>query len=194
MGEWVSYRLSDFILFSDTAYYRQFELYNHSVWPLHVVAILFALVIVYALWENPAWAGQVISGLLVVIWLWVAWAFLYQRFYQIHVVADWYAVAFVLQAGLITWYGIIRNRLTLSVTNRLRIKIGSGLLIIAFVVYPFIALITGRSWMQFEMFALTPDPTALGTLAILLFYNVPRALYPIPVVWLLLSAMTLFAM
>jgi len=194
MGEWASYRLSDFILFSETAYYRQYELYNLAVWPLHVVAILFALMIVYALWEKPAWAGRVISGLLAVSWLWVAWAFLYQRFYQIHVVADWYALGFVLQAGLITWYGIIRNRLALHATNRLRIKIGSGLLIIAFVVYPFIALITGRSWMQLEMFALAPDPTALGTLAILLFYKAPRALYPIPVIWLLLSAMTLFAM
>ena len=194
MGEWASYRLSDFILFSETAYYRQFELYNLVVWPLHVVAILFALMIVYALWKRTVWAGRVISGLLVVSWLWVAWAFLYQRFYQIHVVADWYALGFVLQAGMIIWYGIIRNRLTLHATNRLRVKIGSGLLIIAFVVYPFIAFIAGRSWMQFEMFALAPDPTALGTLAILLFYKAPRALYPIPVIWLLLSAMTLFAM
>ena len=77
MGELASYRLSDFILFSQTTYYRQFELYNLAVWPLHIVAIFFSVVLLYALWKKPVWAGRVISGLLVVSWCWVAWAFLY---------------------------------------------------------------------------------------------------------------------
>lgn len=194
MGELASYRLSDFILFSQTAYYRQFELYNQAIWPLHIMAALFSLVILYALWKKPVWAGRLIAILLVVSWLWVAWAFLYQHFYQIHVVANWYAIGFVLQAGFITWYGVIKNRFTLFVRSRLRINIGAGLLFIALLFYPFIALITGRSWMQFEMFALAPDPTVLATLAILLFYKVPAVLYAIPIIWVLLSGMTLFVM
>lgn len=194
MGELASYRFSDFILFSQTAYYRQFELYNQAIWPLHVIAIIFALVILYALWKKPLWAGRLVALLLVVSWVWVGWAFLYQRFYQIHVVADRYAFGFVLQAGLITWYGVIRNRFTVFVRNQFRIKMGSGLLVFAFIFYPFIAFITGRSWMQFEMFALAPDPTVLATLAILLFYEVPITLYAIPLIWMLLSAMTLLVM
>jgi len=194
MGELASYRLSDFILFTPTAYYRQFELYNQAIWPLHIVAISFVLVMLYALWKKPVWAGQLVALLLVVSWLWVAWAFLYQRFYQIHVVADWYALGFVLQAGLITWYGVIRNRFTLLVSNPLRIKMASVLLFVAFIFYPFIAFISGRSWMQFEMFALAPDPTVLATLAILLFYKVPIVLYAIPLIWMLLSGITLLVM
>jgi Family of unknown function (DUF6064) len=194
MGELASYRLSDFILFSQTAYYRQFELYNQAFWPLHIVAIIFALMIFNALWKKPVWAGRLVAILLVVSWLWVALAFLYQRFYQIHVVADWYVFGFILQAGLITWYGVIKNRFNMFVSNRLKINIGSGLLFIAFIFFPFIAFITGRSWMQFEMFALAPDPTVLATLAILLFYKVPMVLYAIPIIWILLSAMTLFVM
>ena len=194
MGELASYRLSDFILFSQTAYYRQFELYNQAIWPLHIVAMLFSLLIGYALWKKPDWAGRVISGLLVVSWCWVAWAFLYQRFYQIHVVADGYALGFVLQAGFLTWYGVIKNRLTLIATSQLRIITGAGVLFVALLFYPFIALITGRSWLQFEMFALAPDPTVLATLAILLVYNAPKVLYVIPVIWVILSVMTLFVM
>jgi len=71
---------------------------------------------------------------------------------------------------------------------------GSALLFVAFIFYPYIALISGRSWMQFEMFALAPDPTVLATLAILLFYKVPIVLYAIPLIWMLLSAMTLLVM
>ena len=136
MGELASYRLSDFILFSQTAYYRQFELYNQAIWPLHLVAILISLLIGYALLKKPDWAGRVISGLLVVSWCWVAWAFLYQRFYQIHVVADGYALGFVLQAGFITWYGVIKNRLTRIATSQPRMIIGAGVLFIALVFYP----------------------------------------------------------
>jgi len=194
MGELTSYRLSDFILFSQTVYYRQFELYNQFVWPLHFLAIIFALIIIYALWKKPVWGGRLVALLLVVCWLWVAWVFLYQRFYQIHVVANWYALGFALQAGLIIWYGLIRNCFALFVSNQLRIKIGSALLFVAYIVYPFIALMTGRSWMQFEMFALAPDPTVLASLAILLFYKVPVSLYVIPVVWMLLSVSTLIVM
>lgn len=194
MGDLSSYRLSDFILFSQTAYYRQFELYNQAIWPLHVVAMLFALLIIYMLWKKPAWAGRGISVILVVSWLWVAWAFLYQRFYQIHVVADWYAFGFILQAALLTWYGGIRNRLRLFVTSQTRIIIGAGVLFIGLLFYPFIAVITGRGWLQFEMFAVAPDPTVLTTLAILLIYKAPKALYVIPVIWLIVSGMTLFVM
>ena len=195
MGELISYQLSDFILFSQAVYYRQFEIYNLDIWPLQIVAILFSSVVSYTLWQKPVRAGRVIAALLVVSWLWVAFAFLYQYFYQIHIVADWYAFGFVLQSGLIAWYGVIKNQFTLFVTNPLRIKVAAGLLFVAFIFYPFIAFITGRNWMQFEMYSLAPDPTVLATLAILLFFNkAPIILYVIPITWLLLSGVTLFVM
>jgi len=194
MGDLTTYRLSDFILFSQTTYFRQFELYNQAIWPLQLVAMLFACVIIYAVWRKPPWAARLVTVLLVVSWCWVAWAFLYQRFYQIHIIANWYALGFILQAGLIAWYGIIKNRFVFFVGNPLRVKFGSGLLLIIFILYPFVPFITGRSWLQFEMFALAPDPTVLATLAILLIYKSPRVLYTIPIIWLFLSGMTLFVM
>jgi len=194
MAALASYRLSDFILFSETAYYRQFELYNQAIWPLHLLATLFSLLIGYALWKKPAWGGRVVSGLLVVSWCWVAWAFLYQRFNQIHVVADMYALGFVLQACFLAWYGVIKNRLALVAASRPGIVVGAGVLFIALLIYPFIALITGRGWLQFEMFALAPDPTVLATLAILLVYKAPKILFVIPVIWAIVSGMTLLVM
>ena len=194
MGELTSYSLSDFILFSDKVYFRQFELYNHAIWPLHLIAIVFSLVIFFALWEKPVWAGRVIAVLLTLSWVWVAWAFLYAHFYQIHVVANWYALGFVLQAGLIIWYGLIKNRFTLAEESRNKINIGLVLIFISLILYPFIALITGRSWLQFEMFSLTPDPTVLATLAIFVLCKASRVLYVIPIIWLIISGMTLIVM
>lgn len=186
--------MSDFILFSDRVYYRQFELYNNAIWPLHLIAILFSLVIIYTLWKTPVWTGRLIAVLLTLSWVWVAWAFLYERFYQIHVVANGYALGFVLQAGLITWYGIIKNQFTLSEDSRPRINTGLVLLFISLILYPFIAFMTGRSWLQFEMFSLTPDPTVLATIAVLVLCKVPSVLYVIPLIWLLISGVTLIVM
>ena len=86
MGDLATYILSDFILFSSSTYYRQFEIYNQAIWPLHMVAVLFACFVIYATWKKPASATRVIAAVLMISWLWVAYAFLYQRFYQIHVV------------------------------------------------------------------------------------------------------------
>ena len=194
MGELASYRFSDLILFSETAYYRQFEFYNQAIWPLHLVAGLFALSILYALFKKPEWAGRIVAIILVVSWLWVAVAFLYQRFYQIHVVADWYALGFVLQAGLLTRYGVINNRMSLDVNSQHRIIIASALLLLSLIIYPFIPFLGGRNWQEFEMFALAPDPTVIATLAILILYKVPWAHFVIPLIWVILSVMTLFAM
>jgi len=194
MDEMASYRLSDFILFSQATYFRQFELYNQAIWPLHLVAIIFSCVIIFALWKKPAWAGRIIASLLVVSWCWVAWAFLYERFYQIHVVANWYALGFILQAGLLTWYGVIKNRLNTLVTSQSKTVIGSGLLFITFILYPLIPFMSGRSWLQFEMFTLAPDPTVLATLAILFIYKSPKMLYVVPIIWVLISGVTLLIM
>jgi len=194
MGDWSSYNLSDFILFSEAIYYRQFELYNQAIWPLHIVAILFVLFVLYALFKRPVWAGRLIAGVLIVSWVWVAVVFLYRWFYQIHVVANWYAFSFIMQAVLIGWFGFIKNGFNGAVTNRLRINIGSGLLFFSILFYPFIAWISDRSWLQFEMFALAPDPTALATIALLILLKAPVVLYVIPALWMLVSSITLSVM
>lgn len=199
MGQLTSYSLSDFILFSGGVYYRQFELYNNAIWPLHLLALFFSLFIIYVLWKKPvaSWSGRLIAVVLIISWLWVAWAFLYERFYQIHVAANGYALGFLLQAILISWFGIIKNRFVLRTdrTGRyFRVKISFLLLFISLIFYPFIAAISGRSWLQFEMFALTPDPTVLTTIAIFVFYKASFTLYVIPVIWLLISGVTLVVM
>lgn len=194
MGDLASYRLSDFILFSGAAYYRQFELYNQAIWPLHLIAILFVILIFYSLWKKPVSAGRLVSVLLLISWVWVSVFFLYQRFYQIHVIANWYAFGFMLQAGLIGWYGFIKNQFDYFLTSQIRIYMGSAVLVIAFLIYPFIAMITGRSWLQFEMFALAPDPTVLATIAILIMYKAPKVLYVLPILWLFITTITLSVM
>ena len=39
MAEWLTYSLTDFLLFSPQIYFRLFELYNRAVWPAQIPAV-----------------------------------------------------------------------------------------------------------------------------------------------------------
>jgi hypothetical protein len=61
---------------------------------------------------------------------------------------------------------------------------------------PATAYLTGREWMQAELFAMTPDATALATLGLLLLAKGRAAvrLVMIPVAWCLVTGATLWVL
>ena len=81
-------------------------------------------------------------------------------------------------------------------------------LVIAGVAYPAAAPLLGRPWTQAGVFGLAPDPTAIGTLGVLLLLEAGRerrlpgwlraawlgALWTFPVVWCLITGMTLWTL
>ena len=194
MGDLSTYSLSDFILFAEFSYYRLFELYNQALWPWHVLPVCAGLLLLYLYKAKLAWSGRVIAVVLFISWLWVAWAFLYQRFYQIHVVANGYALGFVVQAVLIAWYGMLQNHFQIPKDHTRSTKTGLALVLIAVFIYPLIAVFTGRDAWSFEMFGLAPDPTVLATFGMLLMVRARWWLYILPVFWSIISGITLLVM
>jgi hypothetical protein len=74
--------------------------------------------------------------------------------------------------------------------------IGLGLFSSAVVLYPLVAPFLGRGWEEAEVFGVMPDPTAIGTVGLLLLTEgAPRSwALPLPVLWCMISAATLLAM
>jgi hypothetical protein len=76
------------------------------------------------------------------------------------------------------------------------------------IAYPLAAPLLGRPWQQAEVFGLAPDPTAIGTLGLLLLLEpgperrLPGwlratwlvALWAIPVAWCLITGLTLWTL
>ena len=196
MSELLTYRLSDFLLFSPQTYYRLFELYNKDIWPIQILTLAFGAAITVLVVCKPVWHGRAVTAILSAVWLWVAWAYHLQRYATINWAAHFFAAGFAVEAGLLIWTGIIRGRLVYTSASLALNRAGLGVFIFALVVQPFGGLLLGRSWSQVELFGIAPDPTVVATLGILLraadrtFWE----LFIIPVIWCTISGTTLWTM
>ncbi len=196
MSEWLTYSLSDFLLFSPRTYYRLFELYNRAVWPGQVIALGLGLAIPAMLRRKDRAQGRTIAGILAACWLWVAWAYLLQRYDTIIWTAKYFAAAFAAQALLLLWTGSLRGRLLFRVDRDPIAWAGLGLFLFALLLQPLLGPLLDRPWTQAEIFGLAPDPTAVATLGLLLLAagRVRWKLLALPLVWCVVTGLTLWAM
>jgi hypothetical protein len=195
MAEWLTYSLSDFLLFSPGTYYRLFELHNAAVWPAQLLTLAVAVAIAAMMWKPRPWRSRVVALLLAACWLWVAWAFFLTRYAAINWAAPYVAAAFAGEALLLALFaaaGRFSQCTDASWTGRL----GLGLYLFALLIQPLIGPLAGRAWSQVEIFGIAPDPTVVATLGVLL--SAPArpgwALLPIPVAWCAVSGATASAM
>jgi len=196
MPDWLTYRLSDFLLFSARTYYRMFELYHTQIWPIQLVVLASLLAIAVVLRREEEWRDRAIAGLLAVWWVWVAIAFHFQRYATINWSARYFAALFLIQALALVWFGVVRGRLRFRLSQEPAVYLAAGLLVFALVIEPIAGRIAGRGWRQVEMFGLTPDPTAIATLAFLALSTTRphRGLMVIPALWCAIGAATLWAL
>jgi hypothetical protein len=185
MYVWRTYQLSDFLLFSPETYFRLFELHNQALWPWQVAAILagFAMLAVIGQPLALLFAGAA--------WLLAAWLWLYESYATINWAAEWLAAGFALQ-GLLLWiYAFDRELRPTSGPGR---SVGFMLVICALLLQPLLPWMLGRPWQQGEVFALTPGPTVVATLGLLLALRAPWLLLVLPLIWCVLDGATLWTM
>lgn len=191
MSEWWTYRPEDFLLFSPRVYWRMFELHNAQFWPLHLLTLASGFAAILLTFRRPHGHGSWIGLILAALWIFVGWSFLWQRYAAINWAIAYVAPIFGLQALLLA-IGAASGKLVFD-------KGGSpGLLLAGFglIIYPLLSALFGRPWSGAEIFGIAADPTAILTLGILLAARgrFPLLLFPVPLVWLLLSGVTLRTM
>ncbi|MEO8187127.1 MAG: DUF6064 family protein, partial [Burkholderiaceae bacterium] len=171
MSEWWTYRPSDFLLFAPRTYYRLFELYNAEIWPLHVAALFAGLTIFLLMRSRIAWRGRMIAAILAACWLWIAWAFHWRHYATINWAASYFAAGFIIEALLLMWIGVVRDHLRFDSNPSVASRTGIAIFAFALLVHPLLGLLSGREWGQLEVFGVTPDPTAVATLGLLMATN-----------------------
>lgn len=165
MPEWWTYGLSDFLMFSPATYWRLVERYNHDVWPLQLLTIAAGVMLSWWAAARGPRAGKVVAAVLAPLWIWVGWAFHWQRYASINWGAEYVSAAFALQGLMLMVAAFTRPRARpVGPFQR-----GGGLLLVALALlaYPLAALAQGRPWSHSEVFGIMPGPTAMGTLGLL---------------------------
>ena len=193
MLDW-SYRLSDFLLFSPRVYWRMFELHNAALGPLPLAMLALGIAMFAVIILRPHRSGRLIAILLAVLWAWVGWSFVWERYATINWAAAYAAPLFAIEALLLLVVGGIAKRLSFDERGARR---ALGLLLIALALaYPLLAPLFGRPWRAAEFFGMAPDPTAIGTLGFLVMARGKSVLplYLVPVLWCLMSGLALWAM
>ncbi len=196
MSEWWTYRLSSFLLFSSQTYYRLFELYNAAIWPAQIAAVGLGLSVPVLARRATAAAGRGIAAILAAGWLFVAIAFHAGRYATINWAAVYFAWACGLEAALLVWAGVVGARIRFGRPVDLAGHAGLWMFLFAVVAEPLVGPLLGRGWRQVEIFGVTPDPTAVATLGILLLSRGRGrwVLMVIPLVWCAITGAFLAAM
>lgn len=198
MSEWWTYRLSSFLMFSPRTYWRLIELHNLDVWPAQLVMLAVGLALLWLAATRRAGAARVLAALLAPVWLWVGWAFHWQHYATINWAAQYFALAFALQAVLLLGLGSLPRDAHAPPTGGAAQNLGWLLAVAGVLLYPLAGLLAGRPWTQVEMFGITPEPTALASLGLLLASAQPPSrlrrcvLAVIPVLSLMVGAATLW--
>ena len=196
MSEWWTYRLTSFLLFSPRTYYRLLELYNLAIWPAQLAGVAIGFAIVLFLIGKRGHRERIIAGLLAACWLWVAYAFHFQRYAQINWAATWFAVAFAFEALLLVAVGVLAGRLVLQRASYGISWIATSVVAISILGYPLLAPLTGRPWTTAETFGVAADPTAIASVAVLALVRgrIRWLLLAIPLLWCAVATATLWAM
>lgn len=201
MSEWSTYTFRDLLLFSARTYYRLFEIYNEAIRPAQDVAVLLGVVILVLLWRRSSAASRATTAIMAILsagWLWTGVAFLAKRYATINWSAAYFAWAFGVEAALLLLLGVARRDIVFDRPADLRGRFGLGLFLFALAATPLVDPLLGRGWNASQFFLLCPDPTAIGTLGLLLCARGrarwPLLLWIVPVLWCLYAAVFLFAM
>lgn len=196
MGEWLTYRPADFLLFSDRTYWRLFELENAALMPLPLLAPLVAMAAVLLAWTRPAVGMPALAVVLAVAWGLTGASFVWQRYAPVNWAVAYIAPLFLLE-GLLLLGGASSGGVAASERHSPARVVGFAMLAYALVLHPFVGLFAGRPLGGAEIVGIAPDPTAIATLgfALLLWSRRARAvIFSLPAIWLALSSLTLWVL
>ena len=192
MNGWANYQLQDFIPFTADIYFRLFERMGETFWPLHLLTLTLGVTaLVLALTQRSRLACLLPAPLLVFVGI----TFFIQRYSELNWAGGYVGYAFITQAVLLvlivlSGFGVDKSPRHTSPP----VVIGVAITLFGLIVMPLIAPLAGGSWYQAEMVGIHPDPTAMTTLGLALILLRGVTLWVvavIPVLWIVISALTL---
>jgi hypothetical protein len=170
--------------FNSEQFLAVFGRYNDAVWPMQFVLVGAGLAAIALLLGRGASNGRMISGILTLLWAWMAIAYHFAFFAAINPLAWVFGAAFLLAAIAFGWVGVVKARLRFALRGGARGWTGGVLLAYALLIYPLVGHAVGHRYPEIPTFGL-PCPTTIFTLGLLMFAKVPfpRGIFAVPLLW-----------
>jgi|SoimicmetaTmtHMA_FD_contig_51_1541423_length_1566_multi_2_in_0_out_0_2 Family of unknown function (DUF6064) len=169
--------------FTSDEFFDVLAAYNQRLWPyalgLWLVTLCAVIAMIRVKPRRPWWMPAVLA----LHWAWSGLAYHAAFFSTINPAAWLFAGLFLVEAGLLFWYGVVRRRLRLSGGLSVRGVLSWALIVYA-LLYPAIARGEGRVFPRLPTFGV-PCPTTILTIGFLLAADrtLPRSVAVIPMMW-----------
>lgn len=190
MSDWSSYALRDFIPFAPDVYFRLLARMGESFWPMQLFTLAAGFVaLVLALRGR----GRPALALLAPLWVFVAIAYFGQRYANLNWIGHYLCWAWLLQGGALLVLALTGSNSRPAAAPGVATT-GVLIALVGLLGFPLLVPVLGIGWQQAEVFGLHPDPTAVVTLGLLLIVLRGWVVWlacAIPMLWIILSALTL---
>lgn len=190
---WLSYSLQDFLMFGPQVFLRLFIRLNQDAWPWQLLVVPLTLAVPWMMCRpTHAWRRLAV-WLVAAAWIGSGAGFLVRYFGEINWPAVWFGWAFVAQGLLIAVLAIFCHS---EAIPKGRAGVFTGLWLTGVVALPWVTVLQSGELGAMAVFGLTPDVTLAASSLVLAM--MPRVwlwpLLPIPLLWVLFSAATYWAL
>jgi uncharacterized protein DUF6064 len=178
--------------FTGDEFFDVLAAYNERLWPFVLMLWLVTAYAVVMLARARPVRPWLIAGLLAFHWAWSGLAYHAAFFSRINPAAWVFAGLFLLEAGLLVWYGVVHHRFQVSRGPIFQQVLSCGLIGYA-LLYPAIARAEGHAFPRLPIFGV-PCPTTILTIGLLLAADrsLPRLVAVVPLIWAFIGGSAAF--
>lgn len=161
-----------------------FAAYNSAVFPMQLIFVLIALLIIFLAIKPLKKSNKIISALLAFFWLWMGVVYHLLFFSPINKMAFLFGAFFIFQSAILFYAGVIEQKLSFHFRFDTNGAIGFLLIFYALVIYPLLGFVFGHIYPQSPTFGV-PCPITIFTFGILLWTDrkIPFYILVIPILW-----------
>lgn len=181
--------VSQFVLamkipFSVEEFFKVFERYNLSLWPIQIFLYILALVAIIIIFKRSTNSSQIAMSILAFFWGWMGVVYHIFYFSLINKAAYIFGTVFIIQGFVFLYFGVIRKKIQLEFNLNLSGIIALVLLVYSLILYPILGQVMGHTYPMSPTFGV-PCPTTIFTFGLLLYSvnRIPWYLFTVPLLW-----------
>lgn len=179
--------------FTPDQFFEVMAAYDRGVWPAQVLLVFAALATVWLAFRRIPGSGRLVSGVLALLWAWMAIAYHWAYFTTINRAAWAFGAICLVGAAAFAWWGVHKKQVQVETNPGVVAVFGWGLIAFALLPYPGIGKLLGHDYPAAPTFGL-PCPTTIFTIGMLMLMtpSTPRWVYLAPLLWTLVGSTAAF--